>query len=194
MKIRFPRPLAWMLVAVVGVTGCSDPPDERIVEMAREQAARQAEQSRQMAEMQNEIMQGSRQMIEADAESRREMILLQRDLQADQHEIGRQRDLLEGERKQIARQRFRDQAVAAAFSTFGLLLICALPLLLCVYVLRAVQTPETSDATLTELLVREFTADEPRLLAHPGRMLPQEEAISLSEADEETDDDSDLFR
>jgi hypothetical protein len=45
---------------------------------------------------------------------------------------------------------------------------------------------------LTELLVREFTADEPRLLARPERML-QEEPISLSEADEDTDDDSDLF-
>jgi hypothetical protein len=178
---------------VVGVVGCSDPPDERIIEMAREQAARQAEQSRLMAKMQNEIMQGSRQLVEADAESRREMILLQRDLQTDQHEIGRQRDLLEGERQQIARQRYRDQTVAAAFTVFGLLLACALPLLLCVYVLRAVQSSGTSDAALTELLVREFTADEPRLLARPGRMLPQEEPISLSEADEETDDDSELF-
>jgi hypothetical protein len=75
----------------------------------------------------------------------------------------------------------------------GLLLVCALPLLLCAYVLRATQSSGTSDAALTELLVREFTVDEPRLLARPGRMLPQEEAISLSEADEETDDDSDTL-
>jgi hypothetical protein len=122
MEIHLSRPLVWMLVAVVGVAGCSDPPDERIVEMAREQVVRQAEQSKQMADLQQEIMEGSRKLVEADAESRRETILFQRDLQVDQHEIGRQRDLLEGERKEIARQRFRDQTIAAAFSTFGLLL------------------------------------------------------------------------
>ncbi len=190
MEICFPRPLVWMLiVAVVSVMGCSDPPDERIVEMAREQAARQARQSQQMIEMQKEVMEGSRKLVEADAESRHEMILLQRDLQADQHEIGRQRDLLEEERKQIARQRFRDQAVAAAFSTFGLLLICALPLLLCAYVLRLVQSSGTSDAVLTELFVSQLIIDEPRLLARPGRMLTSKKSASRHA---ESDDDNDL--
>ncbi len=163
MAMRFLRRTVWMLLAVILVVGCSKPPDERLVEMAREHTARQAEQNRQMVELQKEVAEGSRRLVEADAEARSELVLLQHDLQADQHEIGRQRDLLEQERKQIARQRYRDQAIAAVLSTIGLLLVCGLPLLLCVYVLRAVRTSETPDAVLTEMLVDELTAERPRL-------------------------------
>ena len=177
MAIRFLPRIAWMPLAAL-VVGCSSPPDAQLVEMARDHAARQTELNRQTIELQKEITEGSRRLVEADAAARSEMVALQHDLQADQQEIGRQRDLLEQERKEIARQRFRDQAVAITFSTIGLLLICGLPLLLCIYVLRAVRTSEAPDAALTEVLINELTADQPRLLTPRRRLPPREEPAS----------------
>lgn len=194
MAIRFMNRMAWTFVAaiLVVVVGCSKPPDAQIVEMAREHAARQAEQSRQMAELQKDVTEGSRRLVEADAEARSELVILQHDLQADQHEVGRQRDMLEQERKEIAQQRFRDQAIIAAIPTIGLLLICGLPLLLCVHVLRAVRTSEAPDAALTEMLVNELTTDQPRLLGCQAKLSPREEPVSFDiESDEDWDVDED---
>jgi len=175
--------MAWMPLAVLVVVGCSKPPDARLVEMAREHTARQAEQNRQMADLQKQVAEGSRHLVEADAEARSELILLQHDLQADQHEVGRQRDLLEQERKDIAQQRYRDQAVATVLSTVGLLLICGFPLLLCVYVLRAVRTSEAPDAVLTEMLIDELTAERPRLLVGQEGWPLRDEGSDIHEDD-----------
>ncbi len=192
MPTRLTNPLAWTIVTVILVAvvlaGCTKPPDAQLVEMAREHAARQAEQNRQMAELQKDITEGSRRLVEADAEARSELVALQHDLQTDQHDIGRQRDLLEQERKEIAGQRFRDQAIIATISAIGLLLVCGLPLVLCVYVLRAVRTSEAPDAVLTEMLVDELTAEQPRLLGYQRTLPHEEEPVPIDPASEEDGD------
>ena len=63
---------------------------------------RQAEQNRQVTELQREVAEGSRRLVEADAQARQEMVALQREVQAERSEVGRQRDLLEGERRDLA--------------------------------------------------------------------------------------------
>ena len=80
-----------LLVTIVGCQGESD----LVAEVAREAAQRQAEQSKQMAQLQNQVAEGSRRLVEAEGQARSEMAALQRDLQQSQAEIGRQRDQLE---------------------------------------------------------------------------------------------------
>ncbi len=146
------------------MTGCGSSTDERLVKMAQEQVARQAEQSRQAAEMHKQLVEGSRQLVQAEAKAREELTALQHDLRADQAEVGRQRDQLETERRQIADQRHRDPLIAAAIMDIGLVLACLLPLGVAVYVLWVVGHSCQSDDAVTELLVEELVADQPRLL------------------------------
>jgi len=106
--------------------------------------------------------------VEGEAKARTELVALQRDLQKAQAEIGRQRDVLEEERRQWAGQRGRDPILAAAITSVGVVLACLLPLLLCIYVVRALRDEATNDAAVAELLVEELAADQPLLLPSPG--------------------------
>ena len=87
-------------------------------------------------------------MVEADSKARTELAALQRDLQQDQAEVGRQRDQLEGDRRDIAAQRHRDPLIAAAITNIGLILACLLPLVLCVVILRSLRNPVTDEEAL----------------------------------------------
>ena len=126
MKTRNPLILLALLMMIV-CASCTD--DDRLVQMAKEHEKRQAEQSQQMARMQHEVAEGSKKLVEADAQARKELTALQHDLRGDQAEVGRQRDTLEAERRDIAAQRNRDPIVAAAITNTGLVLACLLPLL-----------------------------------------------------------------
>jgi len=154
--------LLWLAVA-----GCETESD-RVAAVAREAAERQAEQSKQMAELQSQVAEAHKRLVEGEAKARTELVALQRDLQEAQAEIGRQRDVLEEERRQWAGQRGRDPILAAAITSVGVVLACLLPLLLCIYVVRALRDEATNDAAVAELLVEELAADQPLLLPPPG--------------------------
>ena len=86
-------------ILVIGpVIGCQSD-DARIAEMAQRQADREAEHTRQMAQLQQQVAEGSRHLVEADAETRKELTELQRDLRNDQATVGQQRDTLEADRR-----------------------------------------------------------------------------------------------
>ena len=53
-----------------------------------------------------------------------------------------------------------------------------LPLLLCVFILRTVRDPATSEDALTELLVKEIVAEQPLLLPSACRILGLEHAAA----------------
>jgi hypothetical protein len=172
MKNANPLILVVLLVLVMlAITSCGSN-DERLLEMAREDAARQAETQRQASELQRQLAEGSRQLVESDAKAREKLIALQRDLRADQAEIGRQRNQLEGDRREIAAQRHRDPIVAAVLLDIGIVLACLLPLAVCIYVLRSTRRAGESDDALTELLVEELVAERPRLSAGGYLSLP----------------------
>jgi len=151
------------------MTGCEDE-DDRVAEVAREAAERQAEQNKQMAQLQKEVAEGSRRLVEAEAQARTEIVALQRDLQQSQDEIGRQRDQLELERRQIVSQRYWDTILGSSISAAAMLLACMLPLLLCWALLRRPSHDDEADAALTEFLVQELSSDTPTLLC--GRSAP----------------------
>jgi len=94
MKKCWLHRVLWMAL-VLATMGCGDGPDQRLVDVAMESAARQAEQNQQMAELQQQVAGGAKQLVEADSRARQELAELQRELRSDQAEIGRQRDALE---------------------------------------------------------------------------------------------------
>ena len=148
-------------LATIPLGGCDE--DERLTRMATEAADRQAAQNQEMSRLNREVAEGTKRLVEANAQTQKELAALQHDLQADQAEIGRQRDLLETERKQVAAARRRDPIIANAITGVGLALACMLPLLLCWYLLRSVRD-ETDDTLVAEVLIQELASDTPRLL------------------------------
>ncbi len=158
-------------VTLVLLGSCSHP-DERLTRMAQESADRQAEQNRQMAELQQEVAAGSRAAIEADAEARKHFSELQGNLQTEQAAIGRQRDLLEEERRQAAKERRHSSVMAAAIVAATTMVIGVLPLVLCWYLLRSPPADEGA-RLLADTLIEELAAESPRLLGPSRPSLPR---------------------
>ncbi len=173
MKRRLPASLLICLIA-----GCGSD-DTRLVQLSKEHEARQAEQNLKMAELQKSVADGSKRLVEAEAESREKLLAMQDNLRADQAHVGQQRDTLEGERREIAAQRNRDPIVAAAIVQAGLFLACLLPLVLAGYLVYAMRhTASQDDAVVAELLVSELVSERPMLLGRPTKpaLLPKAES------------------
>ena len=143
--------------------GCNSDENARVAELATQQLERQADQNRRMSELQQEVASGSRELVEADARSRQEMVTLQREMQTERSEIGHQRDQLEAERREIADRRNRDPIIAAAITRVAFVVVSLLPLLICWLLLQ--QKVEPADKNeITELLLDDLVSAEPRLV------------------------------
>ena len=167
MKRRLVSRLICILFGLAWLAGCRPSPDERIAQLTQQSLDTQARQNDRLVQQNQLVIEASKELVAKDAEARAEMVDLQHDLQLDQREVGRQRDTLEQERRQLAGERYQEQLVSSAITTVGLLLIAALPLVVALYMLRAVHATESSDAVLAEVLVDEILTDQPRLLARP---------------------------
>ena len=154
-------PIAVMLTLTA--IGCNEDENKRLAELAERHLERQSEQNRQVTELQHEVAEASRRLVEADAEARQEMVTLQREVQAERSEVSRQRDLLEGERRELAIQRRLDPIIAAAITNVGLLLVCLLPLVLCWYLLHSRVEP-ADDQAVAEVLLEDLVTNRPLLL------------------------------
>lgn len=163
--MQIPRPVRIMIVAMLILTtiGCDEEENKRLAEMAERHLDRQSEQNRQLTELQREVAAGSRHLVEADAQTRQEIVALQREVQAERKEVGRQRDLLEDERRDLAAKRRMDPIIAAVITNAGLLLACLLPLVLCWYLLQRRVDP-ADDRAVAEILLEDLVADRPLLL------------------------------
>jgi hypothetical protein len=149
------------------IVGCGSN-DERLAKMAQDHDTQQAAQNRTMAELQKSVADGTKRLVEAEAESREKFQAMQENLRADQATVGEQRDKLEGERREIAQQRIRDPIIAASIVQVGLWLACLLPLVLAGYLVWAMRhTPSQDDAIVVEFLVTDMAAEHPLLLGPP---------------------------
>ena len=139
-----------MLFVLLGalVDGCESDSD-RVARVSQDAAARQAEQNKEMARL-VESQQGLQQGIET------------------QHQhLDDERSALDAERRAIATERVRDPIIANALIAAAMLVACALPIVLCFFVLRTVHRPE-ADAALGELLIQELASDDSVLLPQPN--------------------------
>ena len=152
----------WTALFVL-LIGCGET-DPRVVQVAMESTRRQAEQNRQMGELQEHVAEGTKQLVDADAQARQQLAELQRELRTDQAEVSRQRDALESERREIAKDRYWDSILGTSIYAGAGILACLLPLLLCGWLLHATRDKQGADEALAELLVEELTTDHPLLL------------------------------
>jgi hypothetical protein len=169
--------LMLVVIVVVAASGGCDDEDERVARIAQTANQQQAEQNAAIAENTRVVAEGSKRLVEAESQSRQEMIALQRDLRSDQAELGRQRDALEKDRQQQEASRRRDSLLAPAIVTLGLLIACIAPLIVAGFALVGLYiepTHEESEVVLTQLWLelRQPASDASPQVAH-------EEASSL---------------
>jgi hypothetical protein len=174
MESRKHRRFGAMAVLLSVLAGC-DSADDRLVRLATESTNRQAAQSQEMLRLQQQVAEGTKQLVANDSAARREWIEVKRALQTDFAEVGKQRDALEAERKTLDASRHRDPVIAAAIETFGFVLACLAPLLAALYALRQ-QASGASDSKVTSFLLHEVVASRQRSLScSPPRPLPSPE-------------------
>ena len=145
--------------------GCRDDESQRLVEMAQQHEARQAEQNQRSAELQ------------------REVASMQREVQSERAEIGRQRDVLETERRQIAGSRRTDSLSAAAINNIGLILACLLPLGLALLLLVRPVDP-SDDQAVVSVMIEDMVAEQPLLFDRKVLQPPSNRVVDLSNDDE----------
>jgi predicted small lipoprotein YifL len=176
------------------IVGCGREPDERLADFAQQTMSEQVRQNDRMADQSQAVVAESHQLaetakelVEHDAEARRELIAAQQELTSQlngqQSAIYTGHEQLEQDRREIAEQRHRDPIIAAVIQAFGLFIACLLPLVVAVFVIRQMQSQEPDHAAVAELLVLELTADEPRLL--PGPMSQRHALIHDDDEEEE---------
>ena len=171
-------PLIVVTLLLIAI-GCSQTESERLARMAEESLKRQDAQNQRMADLQREVAEGARQLVEADGKAREEMVSMQRDVHSQQAEVDRQRDSLEAERRDIANHRYWAPIIAVAIGRFGLLVGCLLPLVLCCYLLQRRDEP-ADDAMLAEVLLEDLVIDDPLLIPR----MPSQPAITYEDANE----------
>jgi hypothetical protein len=169
------------------VNGCRTDENRRLAELAERQLERQSEQNRRLADMQHEVAEGSRRLVEADARARQDMVDLHRDLQTERSTVGQQRDALEEDRRNLAAQRHRDPIIAETIAQLGLLAASLLPLVVCWLLLRQPVEP-ADDREVAELLIADLAASEPVLLPKsPSPLFDDRRSPALPEPPDEDD-------
>jgi hypothetical protein len=147
--------MAWIILLSL-VAGC----DERVAEVAREAADRQAQQNTTMVELQQEVASGTRSLVAADAAARHEIVGVHHDLQAERRQLDAGWNALEAERSQIARNRRTESLVAPLAQLLGTLALVVVLLGFLWQLLARVPSTDPVDAELSELLIEQLLAEE----------------------------------
>lgn len=152
--------------------GCSD---ERVVQVSRQAAERQAQQNTTMAELHKEVASGTRALVQSDAEARQAIIGVHHDLQAERTRLDSGWHDLEAERQAIAGERRTESLLVPLVQLFGGVALVVVLLGFCWRALIGLQTSDPSDAELTDLLVHELSPGEPLRLdcAEPLPQIPR---------------------
>ena len=158
----------YVLLTVLGfclLVGCDEKDQYRqVAEVAREAADRQAQQNQEMARLNREVVEGTRQMIEADTAARKDAMSVQHEIQAERVTLNDGFNELEGERKQIAQERRTESVLVPAFEKIGGALVATAVVVLCLVLLIGQRNTDATDAELNELLICDLASEQPRLL------------------------------
>jgi hypothetical protein len=159
--------LPWIarIVLLSLISGCND----RAVQIAREAADRQAQQNTAMAELNKEVASGTQKLVAADAQARKEIVGVHRDLQAERSRLDTGWNTLETERRQIAGQRRTESMLVPVTKVIGGLVLIVVLLGFCWYALASARGGDDTDAQLNEILICEILRDQPPLLTASQR-------------------------
>ena len=145
-----------VILALTWTSGC----DERVVEVAREAADRQAAQNQQMGELQKEVARGTRSLVEADAAAREEIVGVHRDLQLERQQLGTGWNDLEEERRKIAQQRRTESLVVPLAQAIGAIVFVTVLMGFLWQLLASTRSSDSIDDELSELLIQQMLVDE----------------------------------
>ncbi len=168
-----------ILALIVLTSGCDE--SKEVARVAEEGAKRQAEQTKKAFELQKEVATGSKNLVTADAEARRELIALQTEIQTQRANVDRERDKLEEERRMMVAERQaivadqrRESMLGNVFRGSSVVLIVVLAFSFCCYLVKAASSSD-STVEINELFLNEILADEPVFL--PGPTAAQTKAV-----------------
>ncbi len=145
MRTRHHLLISLATILILTSTGCDEDKDDRLAAMSQRHERRQAEQNQKAAEL------------------HREVVSLQRAVQTERAEIGRQRDQLEQARQALASERRWDSLVAAAITNIDLLLACLLLLVIAWLLLARPPTTE-GDQAVVDAMLDDLTSPNPMLV------------------------------
>ena len=151
-----------LVIALIAATGCSD--SERVAEVATEAAQQQAKQNAEMAQLNREVAAGTKRLVAADAEARKDLTKMHHDVQAEQAKVSQQRDRLETERQEIAAQRRIESMWGPILKSCSVAALCVVTIGFCWYLLFGLRQHDNTDDVLNELLVAELVAESPAIL------------------------------
>ena len=111
---------------------------------------------------------------------------MQENLQSQQAEVGRQRDQLESERRDIAGQRLRESILGPILANLGPLAVCGLALVFCSMLVYGLYRDKNGDEAVAEILIEELTSERPVLLptASSPQLLERAEAGPVATIDQ----------
>ena len=149
-KLRY---VVGITLAMILATGCSST-DDRLIRHVAESNRQQAEQNREMAKLHQEVAEGTSRLVDAVAASREEMLDME-------HELQDQRTKLDAERRSLANERHRESILAPVLSNVGLMMVAALPLVLCWYLLHGLRSQSEE---VSEVVIEQLVRQTPELL------------------------------
>jgi len=169
-------------VVIVAIAGCNEQPDLRdqrlaqfaqdVMKTQKQQNDRIADQSQAVVKQSHHVTEAARDLVRHDAEARREMVLVHADLvsRLDRQRtvIDEARDRLEQERREIDDRRNRDPVIARTVESVGLAMLCLVPVVVSLFVVRQMTAGHIDDAVVAELLSVELSRTAPKLLALPS--------------------------
>jgi hypothetical protein len=151
-NFQMTSPIAPMILISL-LIGCSD---ERIVEVSRQAAERQAQQNTTMAELHQEVASGTRALVQADAEARQEIVGIHHDLQQERTRLDSGWHDLETERQAIAGERRTESLLVPLVQLVGKIALVVVLLGFCWRALVGLEGSDNSNGELNELLVQEL--------------------------------------
>jgi hypothetical protein len=132
------------------IIGCESQ-DARLASLAEQATYELAAQNKAVVHLTEQVASDHRRVVEATEQSRQELLALDQ-------EVRRERTALDLERQAIARTRMYESRLSPAIRSLGLLIVAALPLIVCVHLLRGVSG--SADDAAAEMFLRELTRSD----------------------------------
>jgi hypothetical protein len=168
---RLKRLLPHTAIMVIAIfLGCDS--DQRVVEVSRESLNRQAEQNAQMAGQSQAVTETTHELIKAESTVQTDANHLQQQLHTERTALNQQRQDLENERRSLAAERQRDPIIAETIKGLAIVVAAALPLVVCLYLVRSLFLSTSEDSTAAEILIEQLATSGPLLTACANAALP----------------------
>ena len=152
------------------IAGCET--DERVVRVATQAADRQALQNKEMVQLNREVAEGTRRLVQSDAASRKEFAVVHQQLQAERGQLGSAWNNLESARRQVAQERLTDSRLGPIIKSCAAAAVCAVTVGFCWCLLVRLRREDSADEQLNELLLCELTNENPILLSPATQAKP----------------------